>query len=166
MLGKWKRFGAFVIAAACAIAAVLAVTRGVNQPVVLALLRVVLIGLVAYLTTFVVWPRHVMRTRAAEAKAAAVEARRRVAAVESITDPVAQQAEVPTADVAKPIARPTPDSRRSPERKTPEPRPRPVGSKPAPGPHLAEGPPSRNPRGRRIESRQSSDRDFRWPARR
>ena len=156
MKGKWKRFGAFILAACCVIAAVSIGTRGENQGAWQVLARVSLVGVIAFLTTFVVWPRHLMANRGVRPNLEAMP--------ETPVAPAVVDVPVEPDTPIKPIAEERPGPRPQTETQ-PQPQPRPAGSRPASEVHAAEAPPARNPRGRRIESRQSSERDFRWPAR-
>ncbi len=143
MKGKWTRFGAFAVAAACLVAAVVMVTRGEDQTTGQAWLSIVLIGVVAYLITFVVWPRRLMVERANEKKSAGAQ----------------------TADTPQPSKQSSTSKRPVvDERPVAVIQPRPAGSRPASRVHVAETPTARSPRGRRVGDRRSSEQDFRWPA--
>ena len=158
MKGKWKRFGAFVVAAACVIAAVSIGTRGENQGALQVLARIGLVGVIVYLTTFVVWPRHLMAARF-----------NRPTLEPGVQRPAPAPAPVsaPLVDVLARSAQPELEPKRpvAEERRGLKPQSHPAGSRASKGQHRAEAPPARNSRGRRVESRQSSERDFRWPAR-
>ena len=141
MKGKWKRFGVFVLAATALIGAVVVTAREGSQGTLGLVARVWLVGVMAYLITFVVWPR---RTEVVvEAKSPG-----------SVPGPKSNNSSKSRAQRPQGDLRPVVVIQ-----------PRPAGSRPGSRLHMAENPTPRNSRGRPINDRQSN-RDFRWPAQR
>lgn len=143
MQGKWKRFGAFIAAVVAIIGAITFGTRGQSLSTAEVIALVALVGVLAYLLTFAVWPRK-LRSSTRHAAAGQPE----------------MAARNPGLERHPRVERPVVD-----ERPVAVIQPRPAGSRPGSRVHIPESPLERNPRGRRRDSRQP-DRDFQWPAQR
>ena len=137
MQGKWKRFGAFLLAVVAIVAAITLGTRGQSLSTGEVIARVALVGVLSYLLTFLFWPRRSRRSVGQRA------------VPQSSARPGTPRADRPVVD----------------ERPVAVIQPRPAGSRPGSRVHIPETPTERNPRGRRRDTRQAG-RDFQWPAQR
>jgi len=66
MRGGWKRFGLYVAAVISLVAMVFLATRGEPRTIGLVVAQVIFVGGMAYLLTFLVWPRRRPQERSAE----------------------------------------------------------------------------------------------------
>lgn len=126
MRGGWRSFGLFVAAAISLVAVVSLATRDQERATEIVALQAAFIAAMAYLITFVVWPRRVPRSEAHPSY------RKTRTAVPN--EPSPELDERPVAVIGN----------------------RPAGSKPGSRVHVAEVPTSRGTRGRRPDNRQPS----------
>jgi len=135
MRGGWSRFGLYIVAVAALIAVVLTATTGAERSVGEVLAQVLFIGAVAYLLTFIAWPRRTPLSSNHPSMSGAKKA------------------------PASKDARPQPD-----KRPVVVIGPRPAGSRPGAEIHAIDDASERPSRGRRPSERQSTG-EMRWPAR-
>ncbi len=150
MNGKWGRFGAFIVAAALIVAAVVLGTGGGTRTWTQFFIQVTIIAVGVYATTFVVWPRSMFR------RSSRSVARQR----QRVPVDVVRGSDLDEGPSPLRIKAPQPDDRPVAIIK-----PRPAGSQPGSRVHIPESPTVRNPRGRPVGGREPS-KDFRWPAQR
>jgi len=137
MRGGWRRFGLYIATVASLVAIITIATRGDGGGFNTVVAQLLFIGAIAYLLTFVVWPR---RTRLSSQHPA-----------------IANGGEVPRPGPR--LETPEPDQR--PVMRI---EPRPPGSHPASEVHARDRLAERPSRGRRPTQRQSTG-EMRWPAR-
>ncbi len=136
MRGGWSRFWLYMTVVVGLVVVVVLTTSGSERNAGEVIAQVVFIGAMAYLTTFVVWPR-------------------RTALPSTVAAKVNQDSAEPVVEPRKP----QPDARPVMVIGS-----RPAGSQPGAHVHVRETPTARNARGRRPSPRQSTG-EMRWPTR-
>lgn len=137
MRGGWSRFGLYVAVVATLVVVVLFATSGAERGAGEVLAQLLFIGAMAYLLTFLVWPRRTGLSRRHPAMAP------------------------PSATDSARSTRPTPDVDERPVLVI---GPRPAGSRPGAEIHIRDTPVERPSRGRRPSERQVTG-EMRWPTR-
>lgn len=137
MRSGWTRFGAFLGTVGALVALVVVATRDEQQTVALLIAEVLLIGGLAYMLTFLFWPRNRARHPSAAHPSHRVRSR-----------PVPEEPRLRTRDPRPVLVIGD----------------RPAGSRPASEVHERDALTLRNARGRRPGPRAQSE--FRWPAQR
>lgn len=127
MRGGWRRFGLYVVAVVALVSLVFVATRGNEQSASLVVAQIAFVGAMAYLLTFLVWPRPTPQSAAHPSK----RAPRRVV----VDEPRPEMDRRPVAVIEN----------------------RPAGSDPGSRVHIPEVPTSRGTRGRRPDDRQPTN---------
>ncbi len=136
MRGGWSRFWLYMAVVAALVVVVVLATSGVQRSAGEVIAQVVFIGGMAYLITFVVWPRRTVSPAHPAVRAKDMKKQRKAEA-----------------------KKPQPDARPVVVIGS-----RPAGSKPGAHVHARETPTARSSRGRRPSPRQATG-EMRWPTR-